>query len=61
MAEYIREVEKIIDDFHKRSPVFSLNRKTVLYHAFIVSAVVVARCICNSMESFREVITELYG
>lgn len=36
MAEYIREVEKIIDDFHKQSPVFSLNRKTALYHALTV-------------------------
>jgi len=36
MAEYIREVEKIIDDFHKQSPVFSLNRKTALYHTLTV-------------------------
>ncbi len=36
MAEYIREVEKIIDDFHNQSPVFSLNRKTALYHALTV-------------------------
>lgn len=36
MAEYIREVEKIIDDFHKQSPVFSLNRKTALFHTLTV-------------------------
>ena len=36
MSEYIREVEKIIDDFHKQSPVFSLNRKTALYHTLTV-------------------------
>jgi hypothetical protein len=36
MSEYIREVEKTIDDFHKQSPVFSLNRKTTLYHALTV-------------------------
>lgn len=28
MAEYIREVEKIIDAYHKQNPLFSLNRKT---------------------------------
>ena len=31
MAEYIREVEKIIDAYHKQNPLFSLNRKTALY------------------------------
>ncbi len=36
MEKYIREVEKTIDDFHKQSPVFSLNRKTALYHALTV-------------------------
>ena len=30
MAEYIREVEKIIDAYHKQNPLFSLNRKTAL-------------------------------
>lgn len=25
MAEYIREVEKIIDAYHKQNPLFSLN------------------------------------
>lgn len=33
MAEYIREVEKIIDAYHKQNPLFSLNRKTALYNA----------------------------
>lgn len=36
MVEYIREVEKIIDVFHRRSPVFSLNRKTALYQTLTV-------------------------
>ena len=36
MAEYIREVEKIIDAYHKQNPLFSLNRKTALYNALIV-------------------------
>lgn len=36
MAEYIREVEKIIDAYHKQDPLFSLNRKTALYNALIV-------------------------
>lgn len=36
MGEYIREVEKEIDDFHKQSSVFSLNRKTALYNALTV-------------------------
>ena len=36
MAEYIREVEKIIDNYHKQSPVFSLNRKTALFNALTV-------------------------
>lgn len=36
MAEYIREVEKIIDDYHKHSSVFSLNRKTALFNALTV-------------------------
>lgn len=36
MAEYIREVEKIIDDYHKQSPVFNLNRKTALFNALTV-------------------------
>ena len=33
MSEYIREVEKIIDNHHMNHPFFSLNRKTALYHA----------------------------
>lgn len=36
MAEYIREVEKIIDAYHKQNPLFSLNRKTALYNALTV-------------------------
>lgn len=36
MAEYIREVEKVIDHYHKKSPVFGLNRKTALFHALTV-------------------------
>jgi len=36
MAEYIREVEKIIDNYHRQSPVFSLNRKTALFNALTV-------------------------
>lgn len=36
MAEYIREVEKIIDNYHKESPIFSLNRKTALFNALTV-------------------------
>ena len=36
MEEYIRAVEKIIDNYHKQSPVFSLNRKTALYNALSV-------------------------
>ena len=36
MAEYIRKIEKIIDNFHKQSTAFSLNRKTALYHALTV-------------------------
>ena len=29
MAEYIREVEKIIDAYHKQNPLFSLNLETI--------------------------------
>lgn len=36
MAEYIREVEKVIDNYHRQSPFFSLNRKTALYNALTV-------------------------
>lgn len=36
MAEYIREVERIIDNYHKESPIFTLNRKTALYNALTV-------------------------
>ena len=36
MEEYIREVEKVVDDYHKQSPVFSLNRKTALFNALTV-------------------------
>lgn len=36
MEEYIREVERIIDNYHKQSAVFSLNRKTALYNALTV-------------------------
>jgi len=36
MAEYIREVEKVIDNYHKHSQVFSLNRKTALFNALTV-------------------------
>lgn len=36
MAEYIREVEKVIDEYHKQSPIFSLNRKTALYNDLTV-------------------------
>lgn len=36
MAEYIREVEKVIDNYHKHSPIFSLNRKTALFNALTV-------------------------
>jgi hypothetical protein len=36
MAEYIREVEKEIDELHKQSSVFSLNRKTALFNALTV-------------------------
>lgn len=36
MAEYIREVEKVIDDYHKQSPIFMLNRKTALFNALTV-------------------------
>lgn len=36
MPEYIREVEKIIDNYHKKSPIFTLNRKTALYNALTV-------------------------
>lgn len=35
MAEYIREVEKIIDNYHKHNSLFSLNRKTALYNALV--------------------------
>ena len=33
MSEIIREVEQIVDSYHKQSPVFLLNRKTALYYA----------------------------
>ena len=36
MAEYIREIERIIDNYHKESPIFTLNRKTALYNALTV-------------------------
>jgi len=36
MAEYIREVEKVIDNYHKQSPMFALNRKTALFNALTV-------------------------
>ena len=36
MPEYIREVEKIIDNYHKKSSIFTLNRKTALYNALTV-------------------------
>ncbi len=36
MVEYIREVEKEIDELHKQSSVFSLNRKTALFNALTV-------------------------
>ena len=36
MAEYIRVAEEIIDNYHKHSPVFSLNRKTALFNALTV-------------------------
>lgn len=35
-AEYIREVEKVIDDYHKQSSMFSLNRKTALFNALTI-------------------------
>lgn len=36
MEEYIREVEKVIDNYHKESQIFALNRKTALYNALVV-------------------------
>lgn len=36
MVEYIREVEKEIDELHKQSSIFSLNRKTALFNALTV-------------------------
>ncbi|WP_407311764.1 SEC-C metal-binding domain-containing protein [Desulfosporosinus sp. SB140] len=36
MSEYIREVEMVIDEYHKQSPIFLLNRKTALYNALTV-------------------------
>jgi len=36
MAEYIREVERIIDEYHKSHSVFLLNRKTALFNALTV-------------------------
>ncbi len=36
MSEYIRDVEKIIDDYHKSSPLFKLNRKSALFKALTV-------------------------
>ena len=36
MAEYIREVEKVIDNYHKESSLFTLNQKTALYNAVLV-------------------------
>ena len=44
MAEYIREVEKIIDAYHKQNPLFSLNRKTALYNALTVFEIGRASC-----------------
>ena len=36
MSEYIRDVEKVIDSFHKTHPAFLLNQKTALYNALVV-------------------------
>lgn len=36
MSEYIREIEKAIDDYHKGNLVFRLNQKTALYNAILV-------------------------
>ena len=44
MAEYIREVEKIIDAYHKQNPLFSLNRKTALGHD--ISGICLQTCFC---------------
>lgn len=36
MAELIREIEQIIDNYHKQDSLFSLNRKTALFNALTV-------------------------